>query len=94
VIDDAAGQGAARALGPLAFVGQRCFERAFQANGQAQMVPGPALSGDTHDGPHQVDTPQRALCLAGGPGPVAVMRRALDMPTGLFHGGIIKADFH
>ena len=57
------------------------------------MVAGPALSGETHDGPHQVDTPQWAICLSGGPGTVAVVRSALDMPTGLFHGGIIKADF-
>ena len=94
LIDDAASQGTARARGPLEFVGQRCFARECQANGQAEMVAGPALSGDTPDGPPQVKTPQGALCLSGRAGTVAIVRSALARPAGLFHGGILKADFH
>jgi hypothetical protein len=56
------------------------------------MVAGPALEGETPAGPPQIDPPQCALFLAGGPGTVAGVRSAVDMPTGLFHGGIIQAD--
>jgi hypothetical protein len=41
-----------------------------------------------------MDPPQRALCLAGGPGTVTGVRSALEMPTGLCHDGLIKADVH
>ncbi len=94
VVDDAAGHGAARAIGHCEGGGQGFFEREFEANGQAHVVARPALPGETHDGPHQVDPPQRAICLSGGPGTVAVMRSALDMTAGLFPGGIIEADFN
>ena len=49
---------------------------------------------DTHDGPHQVEPPQRPIVLAGGPGAVLVVGRTLDVPSGLFPGGIIQADLN
>jgi len=92
VVDDATGEGAARVIGPLQRGGQRFFARECTADGQTQMVTGPTPSRETHDGPHQGDAPQGAIFLAGGAGTIAVMISALDVPAGLFHGGIIEAD--
>jgi hypothetical protein len=92
VVDDAASQGTARAIGALECVRERFLARACEANGAAQVVAGPAREGDAHDRPDHVDPPQGALCLSGGTGTVAGVRSALDMTAGLLHGGIIKAD--
>ena len=94
MVDDAAGQGAARVRGHLELVRERFFEIEFEANGQAQVVPRPARYGDAHDRPDQVEAPQRAIFLPGASGTVAVVSSTLDMPSGFFHGGIIEADFN
>jgi len=92
LVNDAAGQRTPGALGPLERLGKGVFQREFEADGPTQGVARPPREREPHDGPHQVEAPQGALCLAGCPGAVAVVRSALEVTAGLFHGGIIKAD--
>jgi len=92
--DAAPGEGPARAIGDLERGGQGFFTGEVQANGQAQVVARPPREGEAHDGPHQSDAPQRTLCLAGCPGPIAGVCRACARPAGLLHDGLIAADLN
>src|SRR5712691_5740349 len=80
-VNDTASQLASRAVRHLESPRELFFERELKANGNAEVVARPALQGDAHDGPHQVEPPQ-----------VAVVVTTFDMATGLFHGGIIDGD--
>src|SRR5712691_8672540 len=91
-VNDTASQLASRAVRHLESPRELFFEIELKANGNAEVVARPALQGDAHDGPHQVEPPQAAVFLAGRASTVAVVVTTFDMATGLFHGGIIDGD--
>ena len=53
---------------------------------------GPQRQGDTHDPPHEVQAPERAIFLAGRASPVAIAGYPFDVSPRFFLGRVVDLD--
>ena len=64
-VEDTPGQLTAGTIRHVEFLGLRWLEIAFEAHRDAEAVARPPFEGNTHHAKHEVQAPQRAVCLAG-----------------------------
>ena len=91
-IEESPGERTARTIRQGEGGGVGGFAGEFEANRDAETVPGPTREGHAHHAQHQVYAPQWAICLPGGARAMAVAAESLDMGTSFFLGGIVEDD--